>query len=424
MPVQVLVGTQWGDEGKGKVVDSLGKDLDYVVRFAGGNNAGHTVHVGSEKFVLHLLPSGVLHNQSKCILGTGIVFDPKVFLEEIDSLEKRGFRTDHVFISKRAHLIMPYHIVLDSLWETFKGDSKIGTTNRGIGPCYSDKFDRIGIRVGDLLNPEAFAKKLHAVLTIKNQLLTNIFHKEAFSFDEIFQSYQEMAQKLASRIIDTEQELQIALKADKNILLEGAQAMMLDIDHGHYPYVTSSSPTTNGACVGSGIAYKYISKSIGVCKAYATRVGEGPFVTELHTELGEWLREKGGEYGATTGRPRRCGWLDTVVVKHAVDINGLTDIALTKIDILSGLDQIQICTAYEINGKRVSYIPAEIEENYQAHPIYETLKGWKEDLTLCTSFNDLPIEAQNYINRIEELVGCRISFISTGIDRENFIIRT
>ncbi|MGL4676810.1 MAG: adenylosuccinate synthase [Brevinema sp.] len=423
MPVQILVGTQWGDEGKGKVVDSLGKDLDYVVRFSGGNNAGHTVHVGTEKFVLHLLPSGVLHPQTKCLLGTGIVFDPKVFLEEIDALQKRGCRTDHIFISKRAHLIMPYHIVLDSLWEAFKGDRKIGTTNRGIGPCYSDKFDRIGLRVSDLLNPEIFARKLQEVLVIKNHLITKIFQQEAFSFDKIFHSYQEMAKKLAPRIIDTEQELQTALKANKNILLEGAQAIMLDIDHGHYPYVTSSSPTTNGACVGSGIAFKYITKSIGVCKAYATRVGEGPFITELHTETGKLLREKGGEYGATTGRPRRCGWLDTVVVKHAVDINGLTDIALTKMDILSGFEQIQVCVAYELNGKRISYIPAEIEENYQATPIYETFPGWKEDITSCASFDGLPKEAKNFIKRIEELVGCRISFISTGIDRDQFIVR-
>ncbi len=423
MSVQILVGTQWGDEGKGKVVDSLGKNLDYVVRFAGGNNAGHTVHVGSEKFVLHLLPSGVLHKQSKCILGTGIVFDPAVFLQEIDELEQRGFTTEHVFISKRAHLIMPYHVILDGLWEAFKGDGKIGTTNRGIGPCYSDKFDRIGLRVGDLLNPEEFAKKLKNALSIKNQLLVKFFQKEELSFEDIFNSYQEMAQKLKHRIIDSEQELQIAVSNDKNILLEGAQAMMLDIDHGHYPYVTSSSPTTNGACVGSGIAYRHINKSIGVCKAYATRVGEGPFVSELDDEVGEELRTKGGEFGATTGRPRRCGWLDTVVVKHAVDINGLTDIALTKMDILTGMDEIKICVAYEINGQRVNYIPAEIEENQIAKPIYETIKGWSEDITQCKSFNDLPKEAQDYITKIEELVGCKVSFVSNGVDRDQFIIR-
>ncbi len=423
MAVQVLVGTQWGDEGKGKVVDSLSKNLDYVVRFAGGNNAGHTVHVGAEKFVLHLLPSGVLHKQSKCILGTGIVFDPAVFLQEIDELEQRGFTTEHVLISKRAHLIMPYHIMLDGLWEAFKGDGKIGTTKRGIGPCYSDKFDRIGLRVGDLLNPEEFAKKLKNALAIKNQLLVKFFQKEELSFEEIFDSYIKMADQLKHRIIDSEQELKIAVANNKNILLEGAQAMMLDIDHGHYPYVTSSSPTTNGACVGSGIAYRHIDKSIGVCKAYATRVGEGPFVSELDNEIGEALRTKGGEFGATTGRPRRCGWLDTVVVKHAVDINGLTDIALTKLDILTDMDEIKICTAYDINGQKIDYVPAEIEENQLAKPIYETVKGWSEDITKCKSFDELPANAQSYIKKIEELIGCKVSFVSTGIDRDQFIIR-
>lgn len=423
MSVHILVGTQWGDEGKGKVIDSLGKDVDFVVRFAGGNNAGHTVHVGNEKFVLHLLPSGVLHSHSTCILGTGIVFDPQVFLHEIDELEQRGFSTEHVFISKRAHLIMPYHVTLDGLWESLKGDGKIGTTKRGIGPCYSDKFDRIGLRVGDLLNPELFAQKLKDVLAIKNQLLTKIFNHEAFEFETIYNSYMQMGEKLKSRIIDSEQVLKDAVKQQKNILLEGAQAMMLDIDHGHYPYVTSSSPTTNGACVGSGIAFKHVTKSIGVCKAYATRVGEGPFVTELNDELGNELREKGGEYGATTGRPRRCGWLDTVVVQHAVDINGLTDLALTKLDILTGFDKIKICVAYDINGEKVSYIPAEIELNQQAKPIYEALPGWQEDITKCKSFDELPENTKNYILRVEQLVDCKVSFISTGIDREDFIIR-
>lgn len=423
MSVQILVGTQWGDEGKGKIVDSLGKNLDFVVRFAGGNNAGHTVHVGNEKFVLHLLPSGVLHSQSTCILGSGIVFDPSVFLQEIQELEQRGVSTNHVFISKRAHLIMPYHIILDGLWESLKGDKKIGTTNRGIGPCYSDKFDRIGLRVEDLLQPEIFAQKLKDVLAIKNQLLTKIFNQSPLSFDEIYQSYMNMAEKLKSRIIDSELVLQNAVKLNKNILLEGAQAMMLDIDHGHYPYVTSSSPTTNGACVGSGIAFKHISKSIGVCKAYATRVGEGPFVSELNDNLGELLRDKGGEYGATTGRPRRCGWLDTVVVKHAVNINGLTDIALTKLDILTNIDEIKICVAYDINGETIDYIPAEIHLNQIAKPIYESFPGWTENITTCKHFDELPTNAQHFISRIEQLIECKISFISTGIDREDFIIR-
>ncbi len=423
MSANIIIGTQWGDEGKGKVVDSLGAKTDYVVRFGGGNNAGHTVHVGSEKFVLHLLPSGVLHSQSKCILGSGVVIDPKVFLEEIEALESRGFNTDHVFMSNRAHLIMPYHIILDGLWETLKGDNKIGTTNRGIGPCYSDKFERIGIRVEDLLYPEVFARRLKDTLNIKNALLTKIFNKEALSFEEIYDSYIKMGEKLKKRIINSELELEKALKEDKKILLEGAQAMMLDIDYGHYPYVTSSSPTANGACVGSGIALKHIDKIIGVCKAYSTRVGEGPFPTELHDKSGEWLREKGSEFGATTGRPRRCGWLDIVVVKHAVSISGITDIALTKIDILSELKEIPICVAYEIDGERVEYIPSSIEANQKAKPILEMMPGWDEDLSQCKSFKEMPLNAQKYILKIEELINCNLSYISTGVDRDQYITR-
>lgn len=423
MPANIIVGTQWGDEGKGKVIDSLGADTDYVVRFGGGNNAGHTVHVQKEKFVLHLLPSGVLHSHSKCILGSGVVVDPAVFLEEIEELEQRGFSTEHVFISRRAHLIMPYHIILDGLWEELKGDLKIGTTKRGIGPCYSDKFERIGLRVEDLLDKEQFQQKLQHVLLIKNQVLTKIFQKDPLSFDEIYESYITMGEKLKNRIINTEKELQQALTQNKKILLEGAQAMMLDIDHGHYPYVTSSSPTTNGACVGSGISFRHIDRTIGVCKAYSTRVGEGPFVTELKDDFGQLLREKGGEYGATTGRPRRCGWLDTVVVNHAVQINGLSDIALTKIDILTGLDQIAICVAYDIEGQRVDYVPSDVKDNYIAQPIYEYMSGWTEDLSSCTSFDALPKNAQAYILKIEELIQCPITYISTGIDRNQYIIR-
>lgn len=423
MPANIVVGTQWGDEGKGKVIDSIGNTMDYIIRFSGGNNAGHTVHVNGEKFILHLLPSGVLHSHSKCILGAGVVIDPKIFLEEIEALESRGFNTDHVFISERAHLIMPYHIILDKLWETLKGANKIGTTNRGIGPCYSDKFERLGLRVGDLLDKKYFAKKLQDVLLIKNKLLTHIFDEEMMDFDKILQDYLAYADILKSRIINTEPEIQYALQQNKNILLEGAQAMMLDINYGHYPYVTSSSPTSGGACIGSGIAPKYIQKVIGVCKAYATRVGEGPFITELDGEQGEWLREQGDEYGATTGRARRCGWLDIVVVKHAVNINGLTDIALTKIDILSGLEEIPVCVGYKINGQEIDYIPSCIVDNYTAEPIYQMFTGWKEDLSQCKNFDMLPINAQKFIYALEELIQCKISFISTGADREQYILR-
>jgi len=423
MPADIVVGTQWGDEGKGKVIDSIGNTMDYIIRFSGGNNAGHTVCVNGEKFVLHLLPSGVLHNNSKCILGAGVVIDPKVFLEEINALESRGFDTSHILISERAHLIMPYHIILDKLWETLKGNNKIGTTNRGIGPCYSDKFERLGLRVGDLLNKEYFARKLKDVLFIKNKMLTHIFEQKSIEFDDILNDYLKYADILKFRIINSEIEIQYALQQNKNILLEGAQAAMLDIDYGHYPYVTSSSPTAGGACIGSGVAPKYINKVIGVCKAYATRVGEGPFVTELDNIQGKWLREKGGEYGATTGRSRRCGWLDTVVVKHAVAINGLTDIALTKIDILSGLEEIIVCTNYNIDGGIVDYIPSSIIDNYKAKPIYKTFPGWKEDITNCKEFFKLPENAQKYIFALEELIQCKISFISTGADREQYIIR-
>lgn len=423
MSVNIIIGTQWGDEGKGKVIDSLGKTADYVIRFGGGNNAGHTVHVNNEKFVLHLLPSGVLHSHSKCILGAGVVIDPAVFLEEIKALESRGFNTDHVFISNRAHIIMPYHILLDGLWETLKGDKKIGTTQRGIGPCYSDKFERIGLRMEDLLDKDLFAQKLKDTLSIKNQIITRIFQEKELSFDQIYHSYMKMGAILKNRIINTEIELQDAIQKQKNILLEGAQAMMLDIDYGHYPYVTSSSPTSNGACVGSGIALKHINKIIGVCKAYSTRVGEGPFPTELNTPEGEWLREKGNEYGATTGRPRRCGWLDIVILKHAVNINGLTDIALTKIDILSGLQEIPICVAYKVDGQQIDYVPSSVKENQNIEPIFHMMPGWTEDLSQYKSFNDMPIATQNYILKIEELSNCRISYISTGIDREQYITR-
>ncbi|MGL4561954.1 MAG: adenylosuccinate synthase [Brevinema sp.] len=423
MPANIIVGTQWGDEGKGKIIDSLGSNIDCVVRFGGGNNAGHTVHVGGEKFILHLLPSGVLHQNSKCLLGAGVVIDPAVFLKEIDNLEQRGINTDHVLISERAHLIMPYHVLLDQLWEQFKGENKIGTTKRGIGPCYSDKFERIGLRVGDLLNPKLFKEKLTRVLFIKNQILTKIFNHNALSFEKIYEDYMDMALQIRPRITNVEEYLHMVLSSNHTILLEGSQASMLDIDYGHYPYVTSSSPTAAGACVGSGIAPKYIDRIIGVCKAYATRVGEGPFISELKNDQGEWLREKGAEYGSTTGRPRRCGWLDTVVVKHSVELNGLTEIALTKIDVLTGLKEINICTAYEINGQEIKYIPTDINHNNIALPIYETLAGWDEDISKCRSFKELPLNAQKLIYRIEELINCHISMISNGSDRSQLIMR-
>ncbi|MGL4389087.1 MAG: adenylosuccinate synthase [Brevinema sp.] len=423
MPANIIVGTQWGDEGKGKIIDSLGHQLDCIVRFGGGNNAGHTVNVGNEKFILHLLPSGVLHKDSKCFLGAGVVIDPKVFIQEIERLRERDVTTDHIWISERAHLIMPYHLLLDQLWEQHKGEHKLGTTKRGIGPCYSDKFERVGLRVGDLLNPQIFRSKLEQVLGIKNQILTKIFNHDPLVLDKIYNDYMDMATEILPRLMNVEEYLHTALQNNKNILLEGSQASMLDIDHGHYPYVTSSSPTAAGACIGSGISPKYIDKITGVCKAYATRVGEGPFISELKNSDGDWLREKGGEYGSTTGRSRRCGWLDTVVLKHSVKINGLTEIAFTKLDVLTGLDEIKICTAYKIDGKIIDYIPADIHHNEIAEPIYEILEGWKEDISECRVFEELPHSVKKFIARVEELADCPISMISNGSDRSQLIIR-
>lgn len=419
MPVDIIVGAQWGDEGKGKIIDTLGVNTDYVIRFGGGNNAGHTIKVDGESFILHLLPSGVLHKHSKCLLGAGMVIDFKVFLQEIASLEACGFDTEHIFISSRAHLIMPYHIILDSLWEGQRTD-KIGTTKRGIGPCYSDKYARLGIRTGDLLDG-SFPEKLKNILKTKNDILTKIFNENPLDYDSILSEYNEITQKVSHRIINTETEVQNALAKNKNILLEGAQAMMLDIDYGSYPYVTSSSPTAAGGTVGSGISPRYIRKIIGVCKAYSTRVGEGPFVTEQNNAQGEWLRSKGSEYGSTTGRPRRCGWLDLVVLRYACEINGFTEIALTKLDVLSGLKEIPICVGYELEGEKISGMPASVDILAGASAVYETMPGWNEDISNCKTLSDLPGNARRYIEKMETHTGCPIRFVSVGAGREQFI---
>ncbi|MDX8336235.1 MULTISPECIES: adenylosuccinate synthase [Cetobacterium] len=417
----VVVGTQWGDEGKGKIIDVLGDRADYVVRFQGGNNAGHTVVVNGEKFILHLLPSGMLHGQGKCIIGPGVVVDPKVLLKELDTLEAKGAKVDHLFISDRAHLIMPYHIQLDILKEERSGDNKIGTTKRGIGPCYSDKFSRVGIRAVELLDMELFAKKLQMNLEEKNELFTKIFDAPTMNFEEIFEEYKGYAERLKHRIIDATPEINKALDDDKFVLFEGAQAMMLDINYGTYPYVTSSSPTSGGVTTGVGVSPRKIDKIIGVMKAYTTRVGEGPFVTELNNELGEKIRQVGGEFGATTGRPRRCGWLDLVVGKYAVDINGLTDVVITKIDVLSGLDSLKICTGYEIDGKVYTTVPAATEKLAYAKPIYEELPGWTEDISNMKNYDELPENCKKYLARVEEFLGCQITVVSVGPDRSQNI---
>lgn len=417
MPGYVVVGTQWGDEGKGKIIDVLGHKADYVVRFQGGNNAGHTVVVNGEKFILHLLPSGMLHGQGKCIIGPGVVVDPKVLLKELDTLEAKGAKVDHLFISDRAHLIMPYHVQLDILKEEKSGDNKIGTTKRGIGPCYADKFSRVGIRATDLLDMDIFAKKLKLNLEEKNELFTKIYNAPKMDFQTIFDEYKGYADRLKHRIIDSVPEINNALDNNKFVLFEGAQAMMLDINYGTYPYVTSSSPTSGGVTVGTGVSPKKIDRVIGVMKAYTTRVGEGPFVTELNNELGEKIRQIGGEYGATTGRPRRCGWLDLVVGKYAVDINGLTDVVITKIDVLSGLETIKVCTGYEIDGKVYTTVPASTEKLVNAKPIYEELPGWTEDISNMKNYDELPENCKKYLKRIEEFLGCQITVVSVGPDR-------
>lgn len=414
----VVVGTQWGDEGKGKIIDVLGHKADLVVRFQGGNNAGHTVVVNGEKFILHLLPSGMLHGNGKCIIGPGVVVDPKVLLKELTTLEEKGAKTDHLLISDRAQLIMPYHVMLDGLKEDRAiSGNKIGTTRRGIGPCYSDKISRQGIRMVDLLNDELFAKKLKVNLEEKNEILEKIYNVPPMSYQEILEEYRGYAEKLKHRVIDSTPVIHEALAQDKFVLFEGAQAMMLDIDHGNYPYVTSSSPTAGGVTVGAGVSPRKIDRIIGVMKAYTTKVGEGPFVTEQENEIGEKLRKIGNEYGATTGRPRRCGWLDLVVGKYATDINGLTDIVITKIDCLSGFDTLKVCVAYEIDGKTYKTVPASSESLTRAIPIYKELPGWTEDISQIKNYDELPENCKKYIKFMEEFLGCQITVVSVGPDR-------
>lgn len=417
----VVVGSQWGDEGKGKIVDVLGSKVDYVVRFQGGNNAGHTVIVEGKKHVLHLLPSGVLHKQATCIIGPGVVVDPFVLLEEIEVLERGGIYCDHVKISDRAHLIMPYHVAIDGYQEEMKGDKKVGTTKRGIGPCYSDKYQRIGLRVGDLEDFEAFKEKLKFTLKMKNDEIVKLYNGKPFDYDEMVERFAYIREKMCPRIIDSLAVVDKALKENKFVLFEGAQAAMLDINYGTYPFVTSSSPTSAGVCTGAGVSVHRLDRIVGVVKAYSTRVGEGPFVSEQLNEFGEYLRDKGFEFGATTGRPRRCGWLDMMVVKHAAMINGFTDLVLTKIDILSGLKEIPVCVAYEIDGERYDYIPASVEKIARAEPIYEVLPGWEEDISMIFEYDKLPINCKNYIKRIEELAQTRISMVSVGPEREHNI---
>ena len=418
----VVVGSQWGDEGKGKIVDVLGEQMDMVVRFQGGNNAGHTVVVEGEKTVLHLLPSGVLHQDALCIIGPGVVVDRFVLLKEIDELESRGVNTEHVKISGRAHLIMPYHVKLDELQETRLAGNKIGTTKRGIGPCYADKYTRIGLRACDLIDFDNFKSKLATTLSIKNEQIVKLYGEQPFDYEALAEQFKEIRERLLPRIIDAVTTVNDALDQNQNVLFEGAQANMLDINYGTYPYVTSSSPTAAGVCEGAGVSPFKLDHVIGVVKAYSTRVGEGPFITELLDETGEELRKAGNEYGATTGRPRRCGWLDLCVVKQAARINGLTDLVVTKIDVLSQFKTLPVCIGYELNGKVTTSIPASLEEYAKAKPVYRMMEGWEEDITGIRKFEELPENCRKYLALIEEITGTRISLVSVGPDRENNII--
>ncbi|MCB9203185.1 MAG: adenylosuccinate synthase [Flavobacteriales bacterium] len=424
MPTFVVVGLQWGDEGKGKITDILSAKSDYIVRYQGGNNAGHTVYVGENKFVLHLLPSGVLQDKGKCIIANGVVVDPKAFMEEIDTLESQGLSTDHVFISRRAHIIMPYHIMLDTYREEFAGKGQIGTTKRGIGPCYEDKISRVGIRAIDLLNPDILEEKIKENLKVKNALFEKLFDKPTVDYKDILEQYLEYGKKLAHRIVDTELEINQAIDEGKNVLFEGAQALMLDIDFGTYPYVTSSSPTTGGVTVGAGVPPNKLETLIGVSKAYSTRVGNGPYPTELFDEVGEQIRKVGHEFGATTGRPRRCGWLDLVALKHACMINGITHLVITKLDVLSKFKNIKVCTAYETeDGKVIDYFTSSTTKLALYKPIYEELPGWDEDITKISSFDELPQNAQSYIHFIEKYLGIEVYLVSVGPERTQNILK-
>ncbi|GAB4484032.1 MAG: adenylosuccinate synthase [Thermodesulfovibrionales bacterium] len=423
MSVVIVVGAQWGDEGKGKIVDVLTEKADLVARYQGGHNAGHTVVINKEKYVLHLIPSGILHKNTTCLIGNGVVVEPAALLKEMNGLVRRGIKVGrNLLISKNAHLIMPYHIALDHAGEKARGKKNIGTTGRGIGPTYVDKMARSGIRVGDLLDPEVFRAKVKANLTQVNFLLRNLYKAQGFDAKAVAAAYLRYGRRLAPHIADTDVIVNQAIREGRNVLLEGAQGTLLDIDHGTYPYVTSSNTIAGGACAGLGIGPTKIDRVLGIVKAYTTRVGSGPFPTELFDHAGEMLRAKGGEFGATTGRPRRCGWLDTVILRHAAMINGLTDIVITKLDILDDLDSLKICTAYRYRGKLLREMPKELEVFENCTPVYEKFEGWKASTLGVRTFADLPKQAQAYIRRIEKLVGVRASIVSTGQKRDEMIM--
>jgi adenylosuccinate synthase len=423
MPALVLVGAQWGDEGKGKATDILGSRVQYVVRYQGGNNAGHTVVTpDGESYGLHLIPSGILTPTCTPVIGNGVVVDPKVLLEELTALEERGVDTSRLVLSADAHLIMPHHRALDRVTERYLGRARIGTTGRGIGPAYGDKVSRMGIRAQDLLDPGIFRAKLELVLRERNQVLVKVYNRKAIDVEAVYAEYTGYAERLAPRIADTRLMLARALDRGENVLLEGSQGTLLDVDHGTYPFVTSSSPTAGGAAAGSGIGPTRITRVIGILKAYTTRVGSGPFPTELHDDHGEFLRKTGMEFGVTTGRPRRCGWFDAVIARYAARVNGITDFFLTKLDVLTGLEKVPVCVAYEIDGQRHDEVPMTQTAFHHATPVYEYLDGWWEEIGQARSFDDLPRNARAYVRALEELCGAPISAVGVGPGREQTVV--
>lgn len=422
MATAMVLGTQWGDEGKGKIVDYLAQKADVVIRSQGGNNAGHTVVADGQSFALRLLPSGILFSEKTCIIGNGVVVNPEVLLEEIDGMVKKGVTISKLEVSTRAHVIMPYHIRIDEEDEKLRGDDKIGTTKNGIGPCYADKINRVGIRIGDLMDRDVFYQKLKTNLELKNRLFATYYNCEGFDFEEIFTKYTAFAERIRPYVKDTEYSANQYIKEGKKVLFEGAQATMLDLDHGTYPFVTSSNPTAGGACVGSGVGPRMMSNIIGVVKAYTTRVGAGPFPAEQSNKIGEYLRETGHEFGTVTGRSRRCGWFDSVVVRYAAMLNSLDYLAITRLDILDGLDTINICKGYMYKGIELKEYPESLNILQDVEPVYEELPGWKTDISGCKSYDELPENARYYVERISQLVGVPLGIVSVGPDRSQTIV--
>jgi len=422
MPAIVIVGAQWGDEGKGKATDLLGSSVDYVVKFNGGNNAGHTVVIDGETYALHLLPSGILTPGVVPVIGNGVVIDLDVLFEEIDALEARGVDTSRLVVSANAHLIAPYNRVLDKVTERFLGSRRIGTTGRGIGPTYADKMNRIGIRVQDLFDEKILLQKVEGALDLKNQVLAKVYNRRAVSVDEVVDGLLAHADRVRPMVADTALLLDSALRRGDVVLLEAGQATLLDVDHGTYPFVTSSSATAGGACTGTGIPPTRIDRVVGILKAYTTRVGEGPFPTELHDEMGQRLRSNGGEYGTTTGRPRRCGWFDAVIARYATRINGVTDFVLTKLDVLTGLERVPVCVAYDVDGVRHDEMPMTQTEFHHATPILEELPGWSEDISACRTLGDLPDNAQAYVRAVEDMSGAPVSVVGVGPGRDECVV--